>query len=100
MQWRPRPARGTADRQHQGVQRRTIYEQVAAHEIDVLVGTQAVIQENVAFANLGLAVVDEQHRFGVKQRVALREKGGHTAPRRDDSHADPADPCAQQLRRS
>ncbi|MBA2449602.1 MAG: ATP-dependent DNA helicase RecG, partial [Chloroflexi bacterium] len=60
-----------------GAERRAVYERVANGEIDVLVGTQALIQEGVAFANLGLAVVDEQHRFGVRQRVALREKGGH-----------------------
>ena len=60
-----------------GRERRAVYERIAAGEIDILVGTQAVIQEGVAFANLGLAVVDEQHRFGVRQRVALREKGGH-----------------------
>ncbi|MCC6178953.1 MAG: ATP-dependent DNA helicase RecG [Chloroflexi bacterium] len=58
-------------------ERRRIYAAIAESEIDVLVGTQAVIQEHVEFANLGLAVVDEQHRFGVRQRVALREKGGH-----------------------
>ncbi|HYU17627.1 MAG TPA: ATP-dependent DNA helicase RecG [Chloroflexota bacterium] len=60
-----------------GVKRRRVYEQVAAGEIDLLIGTQAVIQEGVTFAKLGMAVVDEQHRFGVRQRVALREKGGH-----------------------
>ena len=60
-----------------GAERRRIYERAAAGELDVVVGTQAVIQQDVEFANLGLAVVDEQHRFGVRQRVALREKGGH-----------------------
>jgi ATP-dependent DNA helicase RecG len=58
-------------------ERRRIYQAIADGEIDVLVGTQAVIQENVELANLALAVVDEQHRFGVRQRIALREKGGH-----------------------
>jgi ATP-dependent DNA helicase RecG len=57
--------------------RRAIYQAITDGEIDILVGTQAVIQDNVELANLGLAVVDEQHRFGVRQRVALREKGGH-----------------------
>ncbi|MFN8524099.1 MAG: ATP-dependent DNA helicase RecG [Chloroflexota bacterium] len=60
-----------------GKRRREVYEAAAQGEIDVLVGTQAVIQQDVEFARLGLAVVDEQHRFGVRQRVALREKGGH-----------------------
>ncbi|HHV38380.1 MAG TPA: ATP-dependent DNA helicase RecG [Tepidimicrobium sp.] len=44
-------------------------------KIDVLVGTHAVIQENVEFARLGLAITDEQHRFGVEQRAVLTQKG-------------------------
>jgi ATP-dependent DNA helicase RecG len=44
-------------------------------EVDLAVGTHALIQEKVAFRNLGLAVVDEQHRFGVEQRAELRRKG-------------------------
>jgi ATP-dependent DNA helicase RecG len=46
----------------------------AAGEIDLLIGTHALIQDSVEFASLGLAIVDEQHRFGVGQRVALRSK--------------------------
>lgn len=53
---------------------------VAAGSIDVVVGTHALIQEGVAFANLGVAVVDEQHRFGVHQRVELREKAATHQP--------------------
>ncbi len=49
----------------------------SAGEVDVLVGTHALIQEEGAFRSLGLAVVDEQHRFGVRQRGALRRKGYH-----------------------
>lgn len=48
---------------------------LAAGEIDIVVGTTALIQDAVEFANLGLVVVDEQHRFGVEQRGALRNKG-------------------------
>lgn len=48
----------------------------AAGEAQLVVGTHALIQESVDFARLGLAVVDEQHRFGVAQRLALRRKGG------------------------
>lgn len=48
---------------------------VAAGEIDLLVGTHALIEEGVAFTNLALIVIDEQHRFGVMQRSALRQKG-------------------------
>jgi ATP-dependent DNA helicase RecG len=47
---------------------------VAAGEIDLLVGTHALIEDTVGFAKLGLAIVDEQHRFGVAQRLALRAK--------------------------
>ena len=49
-------------------------EQVASGAAQLVVGTHAVIQGDVAFARLGLAIVDEQHRFGVAQRLALREK--------------------------
>ncbi|MGE5576005.1 MAG: ATP-dependent DNA helicase RecG [Syntrophothermus sp.] len=48
---------------------------LASGEIQIVIGTQALIQEAVAFARLGLAVVDEQHRFGVRQRAAFKEKG-------------------------
>jgi ATP-dependent DNA helicase RecG len=50
-------------------------EGLAAGEIDIAVGTHALIEEGVAFRDLALAVVDEQHRFGVHQRLALGEKG-------------------------
>ena len=48
---------------------------LAAGEIDILVGTHALFSEDVAFRDLGLAVVDEQHRFGVHQRMQLQSKG-------------------------
>lgn len=48
--------------------------QVASGEAQLVVGTHAVIQDDVQFARLGLAIVDEQHRFGVQQRLALRQK--------------------------
>jgi ATP-dependent DNA helicase RecG len=48
--------------------------QVASGEAQLVVGTHAVIQDDVQFAKLGLAIVDEQHRFGVQQRLALRQK--------------------------
>ncbi|MEE9201925.1 MAG: ATP-dependent DNA helicase RecG [Dehalococcoidia bacterium] len=51
--------------------------QVACGEVDIVVGTHALIQKEVSFHRLGLVVVDEQHRFGVAQRSALREKGYH-----------------------
>ncbi len=53
-----------------------VQEAIARGEVDIAVGTHALLQESVEFADLGLAVIDEQHRFGVEQRAALREKGG------------------------
>lgn len=54
--------------------RTAILERLAAGEIDILVGTHAIFQAGVHYHNLGLAVVDEQHRFGVSQRLMLTEK--------------------------
>ncbi len=48
---------------------------LAAGEIDLCIGTHALLTDDTAFANLGLVVTDEQHRFGVQQRAALRQKG-------------------------
>jgi ATP-dependent DNA helicase RecG len=58
-----------------GRERADIITRLAAGEIDLLVGTHALFQEDVAFRDLALAVVDEQHRFGVHQRLALAQKG-------------------------
>src|SRR5205823_2994460 len=58
-----------------GRERSAILEQLALGEIHILVGTHALFQEQVEFRDLGLAVVDEQHRFGVHQRLALARKG-------------------------
>ncbi|MEA2460750.1 MAG: ATP-dependent helicase RecG [Actinomycetota bacterium] len=55
--------------------RATILQEVAAGEVDLLIGTHALIQDAVDFKKLGVAIVDEQHRFGVHQRKRLREKG-------------------------
>lgn len=56
-------------------ERRRVLEGIARGEIDLVVGTHALITETVQFANLGLVVVDEQHRFGVEQRLRLKHKG-------------------------
>lgn len=56
-------------------QKRELHALLAAGEIHACIGTQALIQEAVSFKNLGLAVIDEQHRFGVMQRAELRVRG-------------------------
>jgi ATP-dependent DNA helicase RecG len=58
-----------------GKERRDILARLADGEIDLLVGTHALIQDDVIFKSLALAVVDEQHRFGVRERLALTAKG-------------------------
>ncbi|MEZ7171363.1 ATP-dependent DNA helicase RecG [Sporosarcina sp. OR05] len=58
-----------------GKARRHILENLASGEIDLLIGTHALIQPDVSFTKLGLVITDEQHRFGVEQRRVLREKG-------------------------
>src|SRR3954468_22268265 len=58
-----------------GKERRELLAQLDAGEIDLLVGTHALIQDDVIFKNLALAIVDEQHRFGVRERLALTSKG-------------------------
>ncbi len=55
--------------------RRQIYSQLATGELSIAVGTHALIQDKVNFRNLGLVVIDEQHRFGVYQRAKLQQKG-------------------------
>ncbi len=68
---------GTADR-------RRILSGLLTGEVDILVGTHALLEDQVRFADLGLVVVDEQHRFGVNQRVGLKDKRDVTA---DDGRA-------------
>ena len=55
--------------------RRELLRDLANGGVDILIGTHALIQDGVEFASLGVAVIDEQHRFGVEQRAALRNKG-------------------------
>ena len=57
------------------VRKQELQQRIASGEIDIIIGTHALIQKDVEFNRLGLAVVDEQHRFGVTQRSALRQKG-------------------------
>ncbi len=60
-------------------ERRALEEGLATGRVDLLIGTHALIQESVSFPSLGLVVIDEQHRFGVEQRAALRDKGADGA---------------------
>ncbi|HET7847078.1 MAG TPA: ATP-dependent DNA helicase RecG, partial [Acidimicrobiia bacterium] len=62
------------------ITRERLLEDVASGQVDILVGTHALIQQGVHFARLGVAVVDEQHRFGVAQRVLLKEKADAVDP--------------------
>ncbi|SCA54812.1 ATP-dependent DNA helicase RecG [Candidatus Terasakiella magnetica] len=62
---------------NKGKKRTEILERIASGEAQLAIGTHALFQDDVEFANLGLAVIDEQHRFGVHQRLALAGKGQH-----------------------
>ncbi|HLA92147.1 MAG TPA: ATP-dependent DNA helicase RecG [Actinomycetota bacterium] len=59
-----------------GKDRARSLEAIASGDVDLVVGTHALVQEGVSFADLSMAVIDEQHRFGVHQRMALKGKGG------------------------
>ena len=56
-------------------QKRKVQDSISSGEVDIVIGTHALIQKGLEFNKLGLIVVDEQHRFGVEQRSALRQKG-------------------------
>lgn len=56
-------------------QRARLLEQIAEGQFDIIIGTQAILQDDVSFAKLGLVVIDEQHKFGVRQRAVLKRAG-------------------------
>lgn len=58
-------------------EKRKAYEQIKIHKVDIVIGTHALIQEKVEYDNLALVITDEQHRFGVRQREQLFDKGDH-----------------------
>jgi len=64
--------------QEKGSERTAILNRIASGQSDIIVGTHALFQEAVEFKNLALTVIDEQHRFGVHQRLALQQKAGAT----------------------
>jgi ATP-dependent DNA helicase RecG len=63
-----------------GRRRKELLPAVAAGEVHILIGTHALIEETVTFSSLALAIIDEQHRFGVAQRARLHNKDGHRPP--------------------
>ncbi len=65
---------------HKGKRRQQVLQALVQGELTILVGTHALFQQDVQFARLGLVIVDEQHRFGVHQRLTLRNKGGALQP--------------------
>ncbi|APY09502.1 ATP-dependent DNA helicase RecG [Winogradskyella sp. J14-2] len=67
--------------------RRIIHENLENGNLQILIGTHALLEDKVRFKNLGLAIIDEQHRFGVKQRSKLWEKGPSQSSQREDAKA-------------
>lgn len=61
-------------------EKRKVYDAMSTGAVDLVVGTHALLTDGVTFANLGLVITDEQHRFGVNQRAALAQKGGAVRP--------------------
>jgi ATP-dependent DNA helicase RecG len=72
-----------------GKGRRRILDGLADGTLDLVVGTHALVQEGVAFRDLSLAVIDEQHRFGVHQRMALKGKGSGASESTEDASGSP-----------
>lgn len=64
------------------IKKRELINKISHGKVDLVIGTHALIQKDVAFKNLGLVIIDEQHRFGVEQRKTLKDKSGdpHTMP--------------------
>ena len=80
-----------------GIARRNTLLGLAAGRIQMVVGTHALFQDAVTFRDLGLAVIDEQHRFGVGQRLSLGGKGAANRHSRHDRNPHPAHPAADAV---
>jgi len=80
-----------------GKGRRAMLEMVASGQAGLVVGTHAVIQADVQFAKLGLAIIDEQHRFGVAQRLALRSKLDNLVQQGEQASVQPLQPLEPHL---
>jgi ATP-dependent DNA helicase RecG len=63
---------------HTQKEKKQLYEKLKSHEIDLIIGTHSLFQNDVTFKTLGLAIIDEQHKFGVNQRIKLLNKGLNT----------------------
>ena len=86
-----------------GRTRHAVLAEIASGAAQVVVGTHALMQEGVAFRDLALAIIDEQHRFGVHQRLALRDKGMTAHGERVEkstAHGAPVEPQAQDERQT
>ena len=80
--------------------RKAIDESLLDNSLNILIGTHALIEENVKFSNLGLVIIDEQHRFGVAQRARLWEKSTQSSSYPGyDCNSYPQDSCNDPLRR-
>ncbi len=75
-------------------QRQALNEQIAEGQVDIIIGTQALVASQVAFANLGVVVIDEQHRFGVLQRAAFRQAAGTASDQEEPAGASDEDEAA------
>ncbi|WP_199671183.1 ATP-dependent DNA helicase RecG [Salinibius halmophilus] len=82
---------------HTKKQKQIVNEQLANGDIDILIGTHAVFQPDITFQRLALVVIDEQHRFGVEQRIALMQKGEDASGRQPHQLAMTATPIPRTL---
>ena len=83
-----------------GLKKHTLHAHIERGTTNLIVGTHALVQESIKFHKLGLVVIDEQHRFGVAQRAALRAKGLQPGRAADDRDADSAHARADRLQRA